>query len=66
MKLIISFFALILCTSALALPVMNTKEALRLELWFHGLSESHPRAPSLKTQAPKALPVELEQALLKF
>ena len=52
--------------SAMAFPVMSTKEKVRLELWFHGISETKTVGHEEKQPDVKPLPIELEQALLKF
>lgn len=67
MKLFISTFLLLSSVSAFALPGMNTKEAVRLELWFYGL-DTPSEIPEAARKKPtnKVLPLELEQALLKF
>jgi len=66
MKIFISTLILLSSFSALAFPVMSTKEKVRLELWFHGISEANVKPSESKRPAVRPLPIELEQALLKF
>lgn len=64
MKLLIAGTFLVITTSSFAFPMMDTKERVRIELWFEGIDGKKPERPDIKQKNP--LPMELEHALLKL
>lgn len=66
MKLLTLITIFCISASASAFPYMSTKEKVRLELWAYGLSDTLKQSPPVKKSVTRPLPVELEQALLKF
>lgn len=66
MKFTILSLTLMFSASVFAYPMMSTKEKVRIELWVYGIEESQKKAPTVDKNEQKPLPIELEQAILKF
>lgn len=66
MKLIFSAILLLSSMNSFALPLLDTKERVRMELWFEGVDHSTKKVHQQDEKQLPELPVELEHALLKF
>lgn len=67
MKSVLILATMVFSLSSMASPLLNTKERVRIELWYGGIESEVVKKEEIKKQDKQIrLPVELEHSLHKL